>query len=534
MNEEKRNKREWVKSAAIIFLLVMLVLTFFSNTIMNYSLPEVATQRIQSGTITAKVRGTGTVESGEPYNIEVKQARKVASVNVRVGDQVEKGDILIYLEDEESTDLQTAIQDLKTLQDDFDKAILDGTVDTSTVNNVQNGTISSVTEYQKKITTAKTEMDNAQKVMDEAQAWVTALESQKSISSAVWVNTVAEEKALNEAKTALSNAELALENAKLALANKEIAISSGNAGDTTAEQKVVYDCTVIVNNAEGVVNEKQAALNAAKLKEENAQADSDNTLKNLEQQLAAANINLSSAKSMHDAKVKVYEALLKKIEMNFDLTTKLDAIRAQQEVVDKLREESIGATVTADIAGTVTSINATAGTMISPGTVVVLQPAGKGYTLSFSITNEQAKKISVGDPAELVNSWWYSDITATVAGIKPDTTDPTKKRNVTFDLTGELTAGQSLSLAVGQKSASYDMIVPNSAIREDNNGKFILIIEYKSSPLGTRYMATRVDVEVVASDDTQSAISGAVYGYEDVITTSTKPVEPGKQVRLPD
>lgn len=145
MNEEKRNKREWVKSAAIIFLSVMLVLTFFSNTIMNYSLPEVATQRIQSGTITAKVRGTGTVESGDPYNIEVKQARKVASVNVRVGDQVEKGDILIYLEDEDSEDLKAAIQQLETLQDAFDKAILTGTVDTSTANNVQNGTTSSVT-----------------------------------------------------------------------------------------------------------------------------------------------------------------------------------------------------------------------------------------------------------------------------------------------------------------------------------------------------------------------------------------------------
>ena len=43
MNEnEGRKKREWVKNAAIVFLTIMLILTFFSNTIMNYSLPEVA------------------------------------------------------------------------------------------------------------------------------------------------------------------------------------------------------------------------------------------------------------------------------------------------------------------------------------------------------------------------------------------------------------------------------------------------------------------------------------------------------------
>ena len=95
-----------------------------------------------------------------------------------------------------------------------------------------------------------------------------------------------------------------------------------------------------------------------------------------------------------------------------------------------------------------------------------------------------------------------------------------------------MTPGQSLNVSVGQKSANYDLIVPTSAIREDSNGKFILIVESKSSPLGNRYVATRVDVEVLASDDTQSAVSGALYGSEFVITPSTQPVEAGKLVRL--
>ena len=32
---KKRGRRDWVKNAIIIFLAVLLVLTFFSNTIMN-------------------------------------------------------------------------------------------------------------------------------------------------------------------------------------------------------------------------------------------------------------------------------------------------------------------------------------------------------------------------------------------------------------------------------------------------------------------------------------------------------------------
>ena len=57
--EFKTANREWVKNAAIIFLAVLLVLTFFSNTIMNRSLVEVATARVTDGNIVAKVRGTG-------------------------------------------------------------------------------------------------------------------------------------------------------------------------------------------------------------------------------------------------------------------------------------------------------------------------------------------------------------------------------------------------------------------------------------------------------------------------------------------
>ena len=61
-------RREWVKTAAIIFLAVLLVLTFFSNTIMNASLPEVATQQVTQGTINAKIRASGTITANETYN----------------------------------------------------------------------------------------------------------------------------------------------------------------------------------------------------------------------------------------------------------------------------------------------------------------------------------------------------------------------------------------------------------------------------------------------------------------------------------
>ena len=96
----------------------------------------------------------------------------------------------------------------------------------------------------------------------------------------------------------------------------------------------------------------------------------------------------------------------------------------------------------------------------------------------------------------------------------------------------EVEPGDSVQLSVGTDVRSYDLTIPNSAVREDNAGKFVLVVVSKESPLGNRYIASRVDVTVLDSDDTLTAVTGNLSGYEYVITTSTKPVSAGMQVRL--
>ena len=123
--ENSVKKREWVKTAAIIFLAVLLVLTFFSKTIMNASLPEVASQQITSGAINARIRGTGTVEASEVYNVTIKQTRKVASVLVKTGQEVSTGDVLFVLEAEDSDELSQAEDALDQLQQSYDKSLIE-------------------------------------------------------------------------------------------------------------------------------------------------------------------------------------------------------------------------------------------------------------------------------------------------------------------------------------------------------------------------------------------------------------------------
>ena len=75
-------------------------------------------------------------------------------------------------------------------------------------------------------------------------------------------------------------------------------------------------------------------------------------------------------------------------------------------------------------------------------------------------------------------------------------------------------------------------MVPNSAIKTASDGKYILVVRSKSSPLGNRYITSRVDVTVKAQDDNNTAIAAAVEGDEYVITTATTLIKPGDQVRL--
>lgn len=568
MNENSgKKRREWVKNAAIIFLSVMLVLTFFSNTFMNYSLPEVAAQYVQSGTITAKIRGTGTVESGDPYNVKISETRTISSVLVKTGDKVEKGDPLFLLEDKESKELTDAQAALDKAMLDFELALLSGDISNSTFQNVQNGNVASINTYQSRIVAAEAEIDRWQKQVDEATNAINQLKTaQVNVDAGGTPDTGSEQNKVNAAQAALNSDEVKIAKDKIsewqaAQATCQATIDKYNeniassvSGNGFVNQVTEDEYQLALKNREqyqSLINERQAFINnnpdkvkaydekvkaladanKALADKQNSKENSTNSLtvqtQNWQTELDKRNIQLKAAQ---DTK----EQLLKDISTELNLDYQLDSLQKQRDDIAKLQENAVGASIEAPISGTITSVTVKAGDEAQPDTALVtMQPEGKGFTMSFSVTNDQAKRLSVGDKADLVNSWRYSDMDITLASIKPDTTDPGQKKLITFDITGdEVTPGQSLNVSVGQKSANYDLIVPNSAIREDSNGKFILIVESKSSPLGNRYVATRVDVEVLASDDTQSAVSGALYGSEFVITTSTQPVEAGKLVRL--
>lgn len=558
MEEKSRKRKEWVKTAAIVFLTIMLILTFFSNTIMNYSLPEVAVQYVQSGSVTAKIRGTGVIESQDPYNVKIKQVRKVDSIEVSVGDKVEKGQLLCILSSEDSAELEAAKDALKSATLAYDQAILkgqlDGNLSASGSSNSTGNYKNQIMAVQRAIAAARADVEAASADVETWEEKEAAFELQISITNSETANATEETKAVNEAKKVLDAADMALSEAQalLDITEKEIALEESKISVSSGDTELLVQLKEKKSAQELAVSEAEIAQKTAKLeydkvsalleaKKAEADANKSNTLNNLERQLSLIRINKNEYNQILAEKQKILEEkeeelnkLTGNIESQMNLDTLYEAIVDAREEVKKLEAETEGSEIYAPIAGTIMAINVKSGLETpADGILFNMQRQGEGYTMSFSVTNAQAQRLSVGDIAEPVNSWRYDNVNIVLKTIRPDPSNPAENKLLVFDVTGDnLAANQSINVSVGQKSATYDLVVPNSAIREDNNGKFILIVETKSTPLSNRYIASRVDVQVVASDDTYSAITGALYGWEYVITTSTKPVEAGQQVRL--
>ena len=541
--QEKKSRKEWIKTIAIIFLSVMLVLTFFANTIRNYSLPEVATQYVSSDNLTTKIRGSGTVEAQDPYSVVLKQSRKIESVKVKVGDEVEKGQVIYALEEGDSEDLKRAQAELDTLKAAYEKALITGQVSTSDRKAVEGGNIGTVEQNQAKI-------DSAQRKVDQYKNEIESLEKEINRWTYNPSGDIAEINNVNEATKALTAWEIEK-------GAREAKVISAEAAQKKAQDEYDAFGDVSENDASGNETAQYAAKKKAKTaldKANKALADAKTSLQMADDQIAQYTYNkaanqqvvtnkltelnnkLEVAKSNKDAADTDLKELVDGITARIDLNASLSEIRAKEAEIEKLKSEQGDAQVVAPVSGTILSLSRVAGeTTAAEETVATIQISGKGFTLSMTLTNEQAAMINPGDEAEVTNSWYYSDVHAKVESKRPDKDSQGRKQIVTFSVDGEsVTGGITLSLTItSRKSSNYDYVVPNSAIRHDNKGDYVYRLVEKSSPLGTRYSVERIEVTVLAEDETRSAVNGAFDGwYNYVVTTASKPLSDGTLVRL--
>ena len=622
MTEQRVKNRGWVKNVAIIFLAVMLVLTFFSNTIMNASLPEAAVQYVQSGSITTQIRGTGTITAKEVYEVKTTTSRKVQSVLVTKDQEVKVGDVLLILAAGEGTETDELKTQLETAKYSYQQKLINMSGGGSEVTRAQeklqeaiaardaiavNITAEDIELAKVRYETAKEYYQQLTYELEDAGGYVEGGKGDtlKELSDAVnaaqleydsaciryakeyaFVNQLAadasvfgthgsDRDAYAEAITgafAAAGEDTTVHNYFVDLASVTQAERENLGIDRVDITKYPYSDLVSALPSQNItaVAKGYGEILTAKDALTKAQDAYNKAVESMQPQNEALNKQVTEAKREMDALDAEYKELSEK-KTAYDTakdnvvscenalqtllkTSKLDNLELSKmaneiaELEAKLEKLSggekdaegnvTGGQIVSEVNGVVKEINVTAGNNTDPATAVMtIEVPDRGYTVSMNVTNEQAQKVTIGDTAEISTGYWGSSgLSGKLVGIRNNTSaGQSGGKQLVFDVTGsDITSGTQVSVSIGQRSQNYDTIVPNSALRSDSNGSFVLVIVAKSSPLGNRFVATRVDVTELAKDDVNTAVSGGLSAYDMVLTTATKPVEDGMLVRLPD
>ena len=568
MNETKENsvnevkdpkrRKEIIKTILIIFLAAMLILTFCSNTIMNKNLPEISTECTSSGKLTERLRGSGLVESNQSYEVTVDESKTINTIEIKTGQEVKKGDVLFTLDAVENDVLEEAEKTLDALELEYQTALLTDPLDYSSENqaianaredlnraiDAQNAAANNATVSQ---TAIKTHNENKRLLTDKTELQAALKTAVAGIDNDTYEDVEPEYTGdILPLFTAYSDAESAYSTAYSLYS--EALKSGGDAATSKAD-----------------ADAKQTVRDAALAEYSTAKAD---LRSKLIQQLAEVNLEVKelsikveefeseyggeSAMSYDQAvenviaKQRELQELINSLNKTqktdnisskkntLELDAKQKEIENQRKKVEKMKKESGAVEVKSKYSGVVSAINVKPDETTTPGTpLAVIDLVDEGYTVSISVDASKASKVKKGTAAEVVNHWG-DDVEAVVTEIKSDTTNGSKNRILVFSLTGDVTSGSYIDLSIPCGSGTYDAIVPKSAVYKDSKSDFVLVVKSKSSPLGNRYYAERVNVETKASDETSSAVEGGISQGDYIITASSKPIQAGSQVRMKD
>ncbi|MCL2827210.1 MAG: HlyD family efflux transporter periplasmic adaptor subunit [Oscillospiraceae bacterium] len=540
----KRFKREWVKTAAIIFLAVLLALTFFSNTIMNLSLPEVVTANTSSGAITNAIRGQAAAQANNSYDINVTSPRHVLAVHVRDGQEVQEGDLLFELEESDDDPLAQAMDELNALHLAYQMKLLDVGADYT----MQNETIRQAREdlqqataeraalgttnltetaAQARVTELMATLRARESQLDQLEAELTFIDTFDSRSTRIAQQVIAYESALADfiREMGMSYENFIEENTTVsnqwtqAVERTKLAMQTAAAAARVAVVQEISAQVVQVTASQNALTEAQSVLERVR-----AINDADRDVRIAQRALNAALIALSSEQQLGSA------AEAKRL---LELQAMADEITELEERIERMEAglEGDGNSILARYDGIIAGITVVAGQTAEPGLPLArIEVAEMGFLAELTVDSRQAQEIRPGAEVDVTSASWMP-VTGRVSGFRADPEDPTNRRIVMIDLQGEVTIGEQLNLSIQISRANYEVIVPRSAISQDATSPHVYVLQSRTSPLGTRYFAVRTDVTILAEDEQQVAVSG-LDRFSSVIIRSSDTLSDRAAVRL--
>lgn len=397
----------------IIFMVMMVLLTFFSSTINNFTLPRVILDKPIGGALIKQISGQGTIQAKSVIEQYTDTNMKVSDVNVKVGDAVKKGQPVLSMD---TDNLNSSLQDENAKYEQM-KIILDRLQDSS-----------NLATYDNSIQTA---LENKNQKTKEYQ-----------------------------------------------------------------DTKILYD-----NGVESV--------------------------KNLENAETAMN----TAKWNYDVAVQAKEAFVRNSQRDIE-NAKLN-LEIQARKIDTLKKQVTESKVyTAPADGIVTELNFSKGSIAnSSKPLFKLAETSGGFQLEISADRDLIGYVNAGDSVDVsITSLGDKMVGGKIAEVKEDLQNGDNKILVIDVNDEELKGGENAQVNILKKTKQYSVLVPNSAVYNDNNGSYVFVVKKKDGPLGSESYVQRVDVIVEDSDSAKSAIVNGIMPMDKIVTSSTKALSDGDKV----
>jgi multidrug resistance efflux pump len=545
-------RRARVIKAMIAFVAILAVLTFFSNTIMNMTIPKVVGSYASRGNLSYSNGSKGDVVVDNQIEIKGLEGRVVDEIKVTGFDSVKKGDTILTLkpiEDDET--LATKKASLKTLEREKayearqPKQATDFSIQTDAINTAKT-TLSEAKDTLKKVQNKKSAISNNQKIIDEESVKKVSLEATVAAAAKTvedlktQIDKLLTEKAPLDAQITVYKETNTPEPTEDELLNNSTpyAILVNKVKEKEEEIKKLND---LLKPAEERMNEASADLAECEGKISKAEAAIE-SLEGLPSEASAKNEVTSAQNALNKAN-KDYSDAKKTASVEADKAKDLENDRDEdiaklKAEIEKLEEAAKITEIKAPANGLAYNITVASGDTLTAKTVVgyILPEEHRECSVTFTFDTKVAQNIWTGQQLEITSGFASS---CTVISKKPDPENPRGQMLVKCHIDSEDSwPGEEITVNAGRGNDNYKCVVSSSAVNEDNNGTFVYAIIGSSTPLGDKYTVKRIDVSVEATDGAFSAITSAKGELDKydvmIVIRSEKPLEDGQRVRLED
>ena len=556
---DKKKTRKWVVRAIVAFLVIMLLLTFFSNTIMNATIPKVVAEYSQRGTLSFAHTAKSTVDIVNKVEYKVPKdlaGRKIKSVDVTNYDMGEKDKtVAVTLEtvDEEDETLQQLKDELKSKLDEKKYDERTPEAEDTSIKTAEE----SVQMYQDAVTAAQNDLNLAQNRDGTIAAAQATIDANSPALAAATAEFDAASASVETIQGRMSEIDTEIANLQDKLVMYEIAgqeipePTPPGSAPVTPEPNTPLEVIVQMDNLNAEKANLAESLEDAQTRVNNSSAEktrlegiigeatgiiegasSTKTVEEAQKALDEANKSLAEArKSLSDAQVNAGINRDKSADAKQKAN---DEIEKLQKKIEKIEENNKITEIKCPASGYITNITASEGaTLTEDDKLFAIIPEDPKGEVKFSFKTEDVRGMAQGQELVPDSSEFDKCIIKT---IKPDPDDPRGTRIVVCEVKAEyLYQDEPITVTAGKSNDQYDCIVPSSAVIKDNSGNFVYALVESSTPLGSKFTVKKIDVEIENSDGARTAIKGEKlddkYQY---VTRSEEPLKDGDRVRLQD